>query len=328
MSPIGWRKRYSLKSLYRQGVLGAMSFFMLMGCQPIQQKMEPIIIYSPNPQQIAEQPSAFVPLTEDERKQEWAKELIVGDAFARELDLYRALTSYKRARILLPLEAIERRLQIDYDIILCYYLGRKYSEAINTFEESALIEVNALFPAFDNLLIILYDCYRETEQLEKMEAVFQAIEASSPQTAQNLSLYTHLKEGDLTQVREQMQMALCQGDEAWSTYDQYAKSPKKARLLNAILPGAGYYYVGQKKSATTSFIINTLFTAAAYQFFKRGYIAAGLITTSLETGWYLGGINGAGIEAQEFNTRLYEGVSRKVLMENNLFPVLMFDTTF
>ena len=49
---------------------------------------------------------------------------------------------------------------------------------------------------------------------------------------------------------------------------------------------------------------------------------------SMEIGWYLGGINGAGIEAQELNTRLYEGVGTKILVEKECFPVLMFETTF
>jgi hypothetical protein len=111
-------------------------------------------------------------------------------------------------------------------------------------------------------------------------------------------------------------------------YEQFTKSPSKARTLNAILPGAGYAYVGQKRSAVTSFLINALFTAAAYQFFSRGYTAAGAITASLEMGWYFGGINGAGIEANEYNARIFEGVGRKMLTDHTCFPVLMFETSF
>jgi tetratricopeptide (TPR) repeat protein len=299
-------------------------------CQPIQQKIEPIIVYTPSSYRLSQLPSAFLPLSAEECQQEWSKELIIADSFSHELDLYRAITCYKRALILLPEEAVERRLQIEYDLILCYYLGQKYQEAVNIFEESDLTEINPLFPAFSNLLLILYDSYQHLKQDEKADQVLEAIKKCSPETAEDLTLFSFLKEGNL----EGVQIASCSHrnqtaiQTSLADYYQYAKSPKKARLLNTILPGAGYYYIGQKKSALTAFIINTLFTAAAYQFFHRGYYAAGAITTSLEVGWYLGGINGAGLEAQEFNTRLYEGVSKKMMIEQDLFPILMFETTF
>lgn len=303
---------------------------LLASCQTAQRQMEPIIVYTPPPHRIEKMPSAFPPLTEGERTLEWAKELIVGDVFAKELDLYRAITFYKRARILLPPEAIERRLQIDYDIILCYYLGQKYCEAINALQESPLINANPSFPAYNNLIMILYECYIETKQEEKAQTLFEFMEKCSPETARDLSLYFHLKKGEI----EEAQADICshpQSEEFQPHFDLYyrnAKSPEKARQLNAILPGAGYYYVGQKKSAVTSFVINALFTAAAYQFFHRGYVAAGIITTSLEAGWYLGGINGAGIEAQEFNKRLYEETTKNMMICNDFFPVLMFETAF
>jgi hypothetical protein len=152
----------------------------------------------------------------------------------------------------------------------------------------------------------------------------------SPETADDLSLYQTLKAGEVDQARclISQHRAADEMQKDFDFYNQFAKSPQKARNLNAILPGAGYYYVGQHRSALTAFIINALFTAAAYQFFHNGYPAAGAITTSLELGWYLGGINGAGIEANEFNARLYEGVSKKILTDHTCFPVLMFETSF
>lgn len=303
---------------------------LLSSCQPVRSDLDPVIMYSPSISRIRALPSAFPPLEEKERWQEWAKELMIGDTFAKEFDFYRAITCYKRALILLPAEAIERHLQIDYSIILCYYLGQKYQEAINTFEESALTQVNALFPAFNNLLIMLYDCYREVGVEERAESLFELIQKCSPETAIDLSLYDKLKEGNLTEaqtiicahpLRSSLQSSL-------DFYGAHAKSPKQARTLNALLPGAGYYYVGQSQAAATSFLINTLFTTAAYQFFKRGYVAAGAITMSIEMGWYLGGINGAGLEAEEFNSRLYEGVAKNLLYEHSYFPVLMFETAF
>lgn len=300
-------------------------------CQPLCQDLKPQIICPIQTDKFTSLPSPFTSLSQEEKSEEWAKELLLGDAFAKEWDLYRAITCYKRALILLPADhRDDRRLQLHYTITLSYYLGNKYKDALTCFETTELSQVNENFPAFKNLLLIVYDCYLITKQPEKAACVMQAISIFSPHVYEDLNLYESFKNGEIDRSRclistsrnsENMKMD-------FAFYDQYAKSPKMARTLNALLPGAGYYYVGEKRSALTSFLINALFTAAAYQFFHHGYPAAGAITTSLELGWYFGGINGAGIEAQEFNTRLFESVSQKILMANRGFPILMFETSF
>lgn len=76
-------------------------------------------------------------------------------------------------------------------------------------------------------------------------------------------------------------------------YEKHAKSIKTAQCLNAVLPGAGYWYIGQKQTAVTALLVNSLFIGAASYFFVDGNIPAGVITLSLESGWYFGGIYGA-----------------------------------
>ncbi len=304
-----------------------------VSCQPTYQKIEPKIDppLALTVHHLQTLPSAFPPISAAERKEEWAKELLIGEAFAKEWDLYRAITCYKRALVLLPPQERERRLQLDYDLILCYYLGNKYQEALNLFEASDLSQADPRFPAFHDLLLLVYDCYLQTDQEKKAAGLFYIIQQfSQEEESENILLYQTLKKGEIQEVHDFL-ARYSRGESLageFAAYGRFAKSPEKARFLNAVLPGAGYYYVGQKKSALTSFIINALFTAAAYQFFRNGYPAVGLITASLEMGWYVGGINGAGIEAAEFNHRLYEGVSRKMLTEQKAFPMLMFKMSF
>lgn len=310
-------------SLFMLGVIAMTQ----MGCKPNCDTFRPIITCPLPCYNISTMPSAFPPI---EEKEEWARELLIGNVFARESDFYRAITSYKRALILLPSEKTDRRMQLEYDLILCYYLGNKPQEALNIFEEGTISQATTSFPAFNQLLLIIYDSYLQTHQEEKAACVLQAIQQFSPESAEDLTLYKTLKKGDIQESRSLI-AERCDRDQImkdFTFYDQFAKSPSKARALNAILPGAGYYYVGERKSALTSFIINTLFTFAAYQFFHHGYPAAGAITASLEMGWYFGGINGAGIEANAFNSRLYERVSKKILTDRTCFPVLMFETSF
>lgn len=267
--------------------------------------------------------SAFPKLSEEESREDFGKELQIAIVFAKEFDLYRAITSYKRALILIPKKNLKRIQQIEYSIIECYYLAQKYQEVIDNFETSHLLDVNPEFPAFGQLLVILYDSYLQLGLLEKASRLLKVIEIGNPDISMKLKSYVALTHANFPEIE-----ALGLKEDFLIPYECEKKSIRKAKILNAILPGAGYYYIGQKKSATTAFIINTLFTAAAYQFFSRGYIAAGVITTSFEAGWYLGGINGAGLEAREYNERLYEAKGKELMLRKGYFPILTFETSF
>lgn len=303
---------------------------MICGCMTTSHTLEPQLRYEVTKDDVRRVPSAFAPLTPEERQTEWGKELFLGEKFAREMDLYRALTCFKRALLLIPDEPAERRLQIEYSIVQCYYLGEKYWDAIAFFEDSDLTQAPPEFPVFREMLIMLYDSYDKTCQYEKAEKVIHIIDKCDEELAAEIQLYTYLSIGDIPTSRA-LAAYTTKNEPIESFLWEYrckAKSPKTAETLNALLPGAGYYYVGQTRSAMTSFIINTLFIWATYKFIDKGYMAAGLITASLETGWYLGGINGAGIAAQEYNNHLYNSLAKGTMIRNDLFPVLMFGTAF
>lgn len=294
----------------------------MYSCHPNSCTLEPSICLTPQHRQIDCLPSAFSSLSPRERETDWGKELLIANAFLREFDLYRAITSFKRAQVLIPFDQVERRLQIQFSIVQCYYLGEKYQETVETFEASDLVKIPRSFPPFQELLLMLQDSYNQIGQCEKANRVLEVIESADPETREKLKLADAFLTADLATLREYKQ------DNFLCNYYSQALSVKKAQTLNALLPGAGYYYVGQKKAALTSFLINTLFIAATYYFFEEGNIAAGLITASLETGWYFGGINGAGLAAKEYNERIYETKARDELNNQRLFPVLMFQTCF
>jgi hypothetical protein len=304
-------------------ILAAALSFIAYGCQPKSQVIEPTINLVPAARNIDCLASAFPKLTEEEMSHDFGKELQIAIVFAKEFDLYRAITSYKRALILIPKKNIARVQQIEYSIIESYYLGMKYQEVIDTFEHSHLLDVRPDFPAIGQLLVILYDSYLQLGLHEKACRLLGIIEKGNDDVAKKLKGYVAFSNADFMEIQN-----LGFRENFLIPYTLETKSVKKAQILNAVLPGAGYYYIGQKKSAATSFIINTLFTAAAYQFFSRGYIAAGAITASFEAGWYFGGINGAGLEAKEYNERLYEVRAKDFMLKEKLFPILTFETSF
>lgn len=306
-------------------------------CQP-KVELEPGIVYCPPQRLVRQLSSPFVPLSREEKRQDWAKELTLGRGFALETDYYRAITCFKRALFFIgkDLSVLARRAEIEYDIFLAYYLAGKYQESVEILEDSELFFATEQFPAYDELFILLYDAYLKNGQTEKACRILGILSAKEPEIGGNLKLGTALINADFpaiesaleskniappSPVQESVQEFLC-------TYQAQAKSISKAEMLNALLPGAGYLYVGQKKTALTSFLINALFVAAAWQLFDRGYVAGGLIVSSLEVGWYLGGINGAGIEAREYNQYLYQNLGKELLLKNRLFPILMLEKGF
>lgn len=304
---------------------------LTVSCYRVPDHINPCVNYQLQERHFQNLNSAFSPLGPLEHATDWGREVIIARAFAEELDLYRAVSTFKRALILLPKDHESRKLEIQYDILLCYYLGNRYDEAIEAFEKSDLAHVDKTFPAYHDLLLILYECYGEVCNLEKQERIFELIEKSYPDTAEKLKLSHAIREGDTPTIRcfaEGFPNRPSYLDCFIDTYNGEKKSVPTAQVLNALIPGAGYLYLGQKASAFTAFFLNGLFIAAAVEFFLHKHVPAGIITTLFESGWYFGGIYGAGLEAKYYNERIYEKQATCVLNEHGLFPVLMLEHSF
>ncbi len=305
-------------------------FVSLASCYRVPDSIDPHVSWQLQDRHLQGLKSAFAPLTPEESSADWSKECLIASGFAQQLDLYRAISTYKRAEILIPPTKTQRQLEIQYDILFCLFLGKKYDEAIETFEKGGLAHVDKTFPAYRDLLLVLYECYREMDHPEKQERIYELMAKSYPDTAEQLKLSRAIREGELAEVD-----LFADGFNGPSylsnlleTYDYGKKSVALAQTLNALFPGAGYLYIGQKKSAFTAFFLNALFIAAAYEFFHHGHTAGGIITLGFETGWYFGGIYGAGEEAKYYNERLYERTASASLNDQKLFPVLMLEHSF
>lgn len=313
------------------GGIWLLSLILFSGCSKESHHLEPEIVYWPQERHLAELPSAFPPLPRQECASQWGKELIIGECLGRELDLYRAATAFKRAEILLPEKYKERYIEAKYGLFLSYYLGRCYREAIAVFEGSEDLQgITAEFAALPELLLALADCYTHVDQQEKAERIAPMLAGLDERRAQSLEIYQALKQADICKVREKIRFhsSAQRIMQFLDCFERKKLSVTRAQLLNAIMPGAGYLYTGQTRTAATSFVINALFGAATYQFFKKGQWAAGLITASLELGWYVGGINGAGLAAKAYNEHLYSEGAKEAMIETHLFPILLFESVF
>ncbi len=303
---------------------------LFWGCQRVPDRIEPTVSYAVQDKYLLSLPSPFPPLTEEEKKQDWGREMQIGFGFAHELDLYQAITAFKRAEFLVPDTQKARSLEIQYEILLCYYMGKKYTDVIYTFEHSQLRYATQDFPAFCDLLLILYETYQHQGMEGQAARMLQAIEYHYPEEGKKLILSTALTQADFPAIEA---LAATTPNTSYlksflEDYQARKKSVSAAQGLNALLPGAGYLYLGQKQSATTAFFLNGLFIAASAYFFCDGNIAGGIIFTSFEAGWYFGGIYGAGLEAKSYNERLYESMASPIMNREKLFPALMLHYAF
>ena len=297
---------------------------ILTGCFRVGEELEPQISASVQDKYLKSLPSPF-PRTFGNN--DWQREEKIGLGFAKELDLYQALTCFKRASFLLPEGDTVRLTQLDYDTLLAYYLGSKYQETLYTFDMTSLRQTTPAFTPYHDLMVILYDSHNHLNQTEQADEIIDYMKNTYPETGQKLFLSKMLYKGDIPALENQaphypeIQTLL-------DHYNREKKSTQTAQLFNTFLPGAGYFYLGQTQSGITAMLLNGLFIWASVFSFQHHNLAAGIIFTSLEAGWYFGGIYGAGQEAKLYNERIYEKYATPMMNENRYFPILMLKYGF
>ena len=172
---------------------------LVSSCYRVPDRIDPRVSYQIQDQYFESLHGAFPPLDPSEKASDWGKEYTIGRAFVDQLDLYRAVSTFKRADILVPPDS-SRKLEIQYDIVLCFFLGKRYDEAIEEFERTALAHVDKSFPAYHDLLLILYECYREMEDFDKEQRILEIIQNTFPATGEKLKVSSALRTGDLSTI--------------------------------------------------------------------------------------------------------------------------------
>ena len=292
--------------------------FLLSGCSPHVQKEQSLLAYYPTETErtsLDNYPEKESPIS---HSSQWGKEMLIGKAFAQEGDWYRALTSFRKARILLRLDNAltqEREARIAWSEALIYGFSGKWKEVLAVWERYK----DQLPPLSQTMqeqwVILLYAAHMQENREEEAESFLAYLPSDSPVREKlhewkNLSL---MKQG--TTLAE----PVC--PLAQSVFRQM-KSPMKARVMNALLPGLGYLYADQKQTAITSFLLNVCFLGAGIQLFHAHEPFLALITLSFEAGWYFGGITGAGLAADEYNEAMKKQLLLPYLRSQKVFPLL------
>lgn len=212
--------------MMNKGILLA-CLLLLTGCVTPKSEMTPHLSYSVQDKYLQSLRSIFEPLSKEESSTPWGQEYTLGLLFAKKLDLYRAITCFKRAEIIIDSHLannstdatssstehqtkhhpslFDRKTELEYQIVNAYYLGKRYSDAIDAFEESSLASTGRTFVAFRDLLVILFDAYLHEGETEKATWMIQALEKYFPLDAQKLHLTSAIHRADLTDIIERAQ---------------------------------------------------------------------------------------------------------------------------
>ena len=289
---------------------------LLTGCVPHLDRQEKGLIYIPSDSERAallEYPEQNVHVSPTS---EWGQEILLGQAFAKEGDWYRALTSFKKARFLLHLtnsSTPEIEARITWSECLIYAFNDRWHDVTTTWEHTSekLYITDPLMT--EQWSILLFTAYTYEGWKERADSFLAQLPKESPIRKsllewRELSLFSR-EDQPKDSLIEQLLLSKM-------------KSPQKAKVFNALLPGLGYWYTGQKESACTSFLLNGAFIGATIQLFQAHQPFLALITLSFEAGWYLGGITGAGIEAENYNQRIKEATLTPYLRQKRGFPLL------
>jgi len=327
--------------MWKRAVLFVILVGFMSACARVPNCIEPLVQAPPHPKEVQREKrfSLFLPpdfsvspfhhLTPEEQMTDWGKEYRIALCFAADFDLYRAITGFKRALCLITPDAGARQLEIEYMVALAYFLGQKYVEVIYAVESTPLIQVDHTFPAWRDLLLMLYESYTQVGRPAHAEHMLKLLEEQDPCAVSKLNLLSCVKQADLEALCQEAQKPQHDYlDRIVCGYRSGAKSIRRAQTLNALLPGAGYWYVGLKQTAVTAFLVNSLFIAAGAKLIHDGHGAAAAIVLSLEGGWYFGGIAGAGFAAKTYNERLYCTFADKIAQREEYFPRMMLNYTF
>ena len=179
--------------------------FIAASCGPsqaVKSEMKPKIDFAVQDKYLKHLSPLFNPLTPYELETAWGKEYQIGLAFAKRLDLYQAITSFKRADILIPESMLQKKAEIQYQIITCYYLGKKYFDVVDSFETSVLANTDRNFIGFRDLLIILVDSYLQCENPERANFILRTMKKFYPVDAKKLELTSSILHADLFEMKQ------------------------------------------------------------------------------------------------------------------------------
>lgn len=233
--------------------------------------------------------------------------LTFANALAAEEDHYRAITEYKRFLHLFPDDPAAPHVRLA--IGMAYFRGGKWEAAGHAFRQAA--ENHPESPSAARAGLMTGEAaYRSGDWAAALDA-FDAFLQKHP--ADPLAPDARLRKNQCLLLLGRPPLPAEKGtapaDPRTTELDRQvteaaaipAKSPALAGSLSALVPGSGQLYVGRKRDAAISFILNGALIGLTALAFEKDEPVAGGVLAAVELSWYSGNIYGAVNGAHKYN---------------------------
>lgn len=193
----------------------------------------------------------------------------------------------------------------------CFEGLKRYADGIDAFER--------LFPKtvtnnYCTLFSVarLYNLMGNDESsityYEKAASIYSAEQSMAHPYSELGKLYAKQKRYDDAKTAFKDKLALDDNYEAYNSsigvienMKSFKNKSKPVAMVLSILPGGGYFYTKQPKSAITALLLNGILGYASYTSFKSKNYGVGAILSVMSLSFYLGNIVGAGNSAIKYN---------------------------
>jgi putative membrane protein insertion efficiency factor len=222
------------------------------------------------------------------------------------LDLERydeALLEIYRSQYTSAIDSLKVNPKLSYCEAYCYLLKNDLAKATRLCRENLNNQWDK------NLAEILADCHVRAKQFENAGQIYSALIDSSKQhdhlSYSRKFILTNTADGNYETAVDILDKNFIEVNEIKKQINRVESAhfinPVNARML-AIIPGLGYLYSKQPKTALTAFLFNGMTIFATYDLLKRGQYGMGVLMTAMSMSFYIGNIYGSGRSAKKYNS--------------------------
>ena len=223
--------------------------------------------------------------------------------------------NYQGALYEIDKSLFERSIGVNKDLfsykLKCFEGLNLYKEGIFAFEESFPLEAKNNYCTLFNVAH-LYDLIGDNQSsvgyYEKAAQVFSSSQPYAHPFSELGKLYVKQKRYDDARLAFKSKLAVDNNLDTYNTsigiigdIEAFKKKNKGTAMALSIIPGCGYFYTKQPKSAITALILNGVLGYASYTSFKSKNYGVGAILSVLSLSFYIGNIVGSGNSAVRYN---------------------------